>query len=36
MIRGKGVDELRAYFEAPDDLTEEEKAAIEKENEWLI
>lgn len=36
MIRGKGVDELRAYFGAPDDLTEEEKAAIEKENEWLI
>ena len=36
MIRGKGVDELRAYFGAADDLTEEEKEAIEKENLWLI
>ena len=36
MIRGKSVDELRAYFGALDDLTDEEKAAIEKENELLI
>lgn len=36
MIQGKSADELRAFFGAADDLTESEKAAIEKENEWLI
>jgi len=36
MIKGKSVEELRTFFGAPDDLTEAEKAAIAKENEWLV
>jgi S-phase kinase-associated protein 1 len=33
-IRGKTPEEIRARFHIPDDLTPEEKAEIQKENEW--
>ena len=32
MINGKNVNELRDFFQVLDDLTEEEKLQIEKEN----
>jgi len=33
-IKDKSVDEIRAYFNEPDDLTPEEKEAIRKEDIW--
>ena len=32
MINGKSVAELREFFQVEDDLTEEEKLQIDKEN----
>ena len=32
MINGKNVNELREFFQVKDDLTEEEKLQIDKEN----
>lgn len=32
MINGKNVNELREFFQVEDDLTEEEKLQIDKEN----
>jgi len=33
-IKEKSVDEIRTYFNEPDDLTAEEKDAIRKEDIW--
>jgi len=35
MIKGKTPEEIRKMFNIKDDLTEEEKEQIRKENEWL-
>jgi len=34
MIKGKTPEEIREMFNIEDDLTEEEKEQIRKENEW--
>jgi len=34
MIKGKTPEEIRNTFDIVDDLTEEEKEQIRKENEW--
>ena len=34
LIKGKSPDEIRALFGIEDDLTEEEKAEIRKQNPW--
>ena len=35
IIKGKSVEELRLILDLPDDLTDEDKEIIKKENEWL-
>ena len=34
-FENKSPEEIREYYDLPDDLTEEEKQQISKENEWL-
>ena len=34
MIKGKTVEEIRKTFNVPNDFTEEEEAAVKKENDW--
>lgn len=36
LMKGKGVPEIRSMFDIADDLTPEERARIQNENEWLI
>ena len=36
LMKGKSVEQVRAEWGFPDDLTEEEKDAIRKEHSWIM